>query len=135
MPIYEFICDSCEQKYEEQKKVGDFKSNCPICGKETRKIVSAANFTVNGSTNRPVDTVIGEMAEKRWTEIDENRKKRIKDNYGTISEKEAKEREGKRVAKVLDKQGKAVEIIDKAKKEAGITKSDELKHAIGGGNA
>jgi len=135
MPIYEFVCDDCKQQYEEHKKTGDYDSNCPLCSKKARKIISRTNFSIVNSSNKSIDSAIGEMAEKRWSEIEDNKKKRIKENFGQVDDKDAKTKDGKRIAKLLNRQNKAYDVIENAKKEAGITKNDELKHAIGGSNA
>ena len=134
MPIYEFFCDECEQGYEEQKKVDDFESNCPLCNKKSRKVMSAVSFNVKGSTNKSIDSVIGENAAQRWQQIEEDKKKRNKQQYGIVGDKEIKEKDGQRIAKVLNKQQDAYKVIDQAKKEAGITKRDELRHAFNGGS-
>jgi len=135
MPIYEFKCNHCGQQYEEQKKVDDFKSDCPVCKKPSEKIMSSSSINVKGSPNKTIDSVVGEQAEKRWQEIEENKNKRNKENYGNVSDKEAKEKDGKRIAKLVDRQQGAYTKIEQAKKDAGITKRDELNHALGGNDA
>ena len=132
MPIYEFFCKKCEQTYEQQKKVDDFDSNCPLCGEKAKKIMSAASFNVKGSTNRSVDSVVGEDAANRWQRIEENQKARQKQQYGSIDRTELKVKESQRISNVLNKQNQAYSTIEKAKQDAGITKRDELNHAIGG---
>lgn len=133
MPIYEFFCGKCEQQYEEQKKVDDFESDCPICGEKSKKIMSAASFNVKGSTNKSVDHLIGEDAANKWQKINDNKNKRQKTQYGSISEKDLKVKEGQRISSVLNKQNQAYNVIEKAKQDAGITKRDEINHVIGGG--
>ena len=135
MPIYEFICDDCKQEYEEQKKLEDYNSNCPLCGKKARKVMSRASVNVVNSPNKSIDSTIGEVAEKRWIQIDESKKQRLKDQFGTTNEKDIKVKDSQRITKLLDRQNKACSVIESAKKEAGITKHDELKHVIGGNNA
>jgi putative FmdB family regulatory protein len=130
MPTYEFHCDSCDQSYEEQKKYDDFESNCPLCNNKSRKIMSAPGINIKGSSNKSVDSVIGEQSEQRWLQIEENKNKRMKDQYGKTVGVQSKENE--RISNLLNKQNQAFSTIEHAKKEAGITKSDELKHAIGG---
>ena len=135
MPIYEFKCEDCDIVYEEQKSYDDFESNCPSCNKTARKIMSAASFSVNGTTNRKLDSLVGEVSEKRWMQIEENKNKRIKNNFGNVTEKEAKIKDSQRIKNIISKQNTAYNVIEKAKKDAGITKKDEIRHITGGNDA
>lgn len=45
MPLYEFRCKACQFKFEALKDVGDYKANCPKCGKLANKLMSVANYT------------------------------------------------------------------------------------------
>lgn len=50
MPIYEYECPSCTNRFEEMMKMGAPAPACPKCGAtETRKLVSAAAFMLKGS--------------------------------------------------------------------------------------
>lgn len=46
MPIYEFYCKKCDKGHESLNKVGDFQSNCPFCGAEATKLMSAPNINM-----------------------------------------------------------------------------------------
>lgn len=132
MPIYEFVCKSCGQKFEELKTIDDNSSKCPLCDNDSERIMSAAAFVVNGSTNRSVDSIIGEDANKRWTEIENRKNNRQKELYNKKSQNEIKVLENKRQSSLLKKQNEASQLINKAKQEAGITRKDELSHILKG---
>ena len=132
MPMYEFVCKSCGQKFEELKTVKDNTAKCPLCDSESEKIMSAASFVVSGSTNRSVDSVVGEDANKRWMAIEENKRNRNKELYKNKSDKEVKTLEQQRQSGLLQKQNEANTLINKAKQEAGITKKDEMSHLLKG---
>jgi putative FmdB family regulatory protein len=50
MPIYEYLCESCEHKLEALQKISDQPlSECPECAKPTlKKLISAAAFRLKG---------------------------------------------------------------------------------------
>ena len=50
MPIYEYLCKSCEHKFEEVQKFGDTSlEKCPDCGKNTaERQVSISSFHLKG---------------------------------------------------------------------------------------
>ena len=48
MPIYEYSCLSCGHKFDLLVKMGAADPICPECGKETKKLVSAAGFILKG---------------------------------------------------------------------------------------
>lgn len=51
MPIYEYLCDACDNKMEALQKISDEPlKDCPECGEQSlRKLVSAAAFRLKGS--------------------------------------------------------------------------------------
>ncbi len=51
MPIYEYICEACEEPYEAlQKMSDDALTDCPVCHEpKLRKKISAAGFRLSGS--------------------------------------------------------------------------------------
>ena len=51
MPIYEYLCDGCNHKFEYLQKVSDaLLKTCPQCKKnKLRKLVSAAAFRLKGT--------------------------------------------------------------------------------------
>lgn len=129
MPTYEFVCKSCEQQYEENRPVGDFDSKCPVCGGEVKKLVSAPNVVISGST---ADSIIGKDAEKKWQEINDRKAKRNEEYFGNTSGNELKAKDQQRQSHIIDRQNKAFNVIDKAKKEAGVTKREEISHLLKG---
>jgi len=130
MPLYDFICESCGQEFDELRVTGDFNAECPVCSGSTRNVIAASGFVVNGSTNRSIDTVIGEDANKKWQQIEQNKKDRNKESYKGLAQPEINVKERKRLSSILDKQQHAYKTIDNAKKEAGITKKDEISHLL-----
>ena len=130
MPLYEFVCKECGQEFEEIKEVGNFKAKCPVCDSESEKIMSATSFKVVGSTTRSIDSVIGEDADKKWQRIEQNKRQRDSEKYKGLPEKEIKAKEQQRLSSVIGRQHEAYNVIDKAKKEAGITKKQELGHLL-----
>jgi putative FmdB family regulatory protein len=130
MPLYEFICKKCGQQFEELKDVNDFAAKCPICDSDTEKIMSATSFVVSGSTNRSIDSIVGEDSEKRWQQIRQNKKQRDDQKYKGLPEVDIKAKEQNRLSSVLNRQQEAYNVLDKAKKQAGITKKDELNHLL-----
>ena len=51
MPIYEYLCESCEQGHEALQKLSDpLLSECPACGEHAlKKQVTASAFRLSGS--------------------------------------------------------------------------------------
>ena len=51
MPIYEYICEACEETYDALQKMSDDPlKECPSCGKsELKKMLSAPSFRLSGS--------------------------------------------------------------------------------------
>jgi len=50
MPIYEYICMSCQKEFEKIIFGREEDVECPACkGKEVKKLMSAAAFKCNGS--------------------------------------------------------------------------------------
>jgi putative FmdB family regulatory protein len=132
MPIYEFVCKSCGLEFDDMRKVDDVKANCPVCGSESEKLMSAAAVVVKGSTNASIDTIIGADAEKRWTAIEERKNKRNKEQFGSISQQELNQKNQQRISGLLNRQNEAYSAISKAKAEAGVTRKQELDHVLKG---
>ena len=127
MPIYEFACTDCGQEFEEQRKYGEYDANCPLCGAVAEKKMSAPSIMTGKET---ADTFIGKDAEKRWQAIEQKRNERTKQYFGNVTQEEAKVKNAQRINSIMQKQNSAMNVINKAKEEAGITKKDELKHAL-----
>ncbi len=51
MPIYEYICEACDEPHEALQKMSDEALvDCPACGEpKLRKQISAAGFRLSGS--------------------------------------------------------------------------------------
>ena len=51
MPIYEYICEACDETYDALQKMSDDPlTDCPTCGKpELKKMLSAPSFRLSGS--------------------------------------------------------------------------------------
>jgi len=129
MPIYEFICKDCGQEFEEQKKYGDYEADCPLCGAKAKKIMSAPSIVTGKET---VDTFIGKDAEQRWMAIEERKNKRTKEYFGNAPAQEIKVKDQQRITNIIQKQNAAMNVINQAKEKLGITKKDELNHALRG---
>lgn len=129
MPIYEFVCKDCGQQFEEQKKYEDYTADCPLCGSPAEKIMSAPSIMTGKET---FDTFIGRDSERRWMSIQENKANRTKELFGNVSQQEVNQKNSERVTNILQKQNAAINVINQAKEKFGITKKDELKHALKG---
>ncbi len=50
MPIYEYQCDACGDKFELRQKFTDEPAKeCPKCGGSIRKLISQSAFALKGS--------------------------------------------------------------------------------------
>ena len=51
MPIYEYICESCDDEHEALQKMSDAPlTDCPSCGESSlKKKISAPGFRLSGS--------------------------------------------------------------------------------------
>ncbi|HEY8343715.1 MAG TPA: zinc ribbon domain-containing protein [Bacillota bacterium] len=51
MPIYEFVCQNCGQKFEELCRLGTDQVPCPACQSgETTRLISVCGFAVKSSS-------------------------------------------------------------------------------------
>ena len=58
MPVYEFLCESCEQEFEELVLRRDEVIECPSCGSDrARKLMST--FAVTGSARKAGGSACG----------------------------------------------------------------------------
>ena len=49
MPLYEYQCNSCSNKFELRQKFSDPPATeCPQCGGEVAKIISSSAFSLKG---------------------------------------------------------------------------------------
>jgi putative FmdB family regulatory protein len=52
MPIYEFVCMSCESHFEELVRLGDADPACPDCG-ATKVARQLSTFAAHGTAEKP----------------------------------------------------------------------------------
>lgn len=50
MPIYEYRCLQCDQRFERLGRLNDNLPGCPLCGGETEKLLSAPGAIRVGSS-------------------------------------------------------------------------------------
>lgn len=132
MPMYVFFCEQCENEFEQLKSMGENESNCPVCGEISKKNeISQITAIVKGGNKRSIDHIIGEDADKKWQKIHDDKEKRQRQVHGNVSEEQMKVLEAQRISGLTKRQNDVYVELDKAKKEAGITQGDELKHALG----
>jgi len=49
MPLYEYQCNACENRYEIRQKFSDPPATeCPKCGGEVTKLISSSAFALKG---------------------------------------------------------------------------------------
>lgn len=49
MPVYEYQCSACENRFELRQKFSDEPAReCPECGGDVRKLISSTAFTLKG---------------------------------------------------------------------------------------
>jgi putative FmdB family regulatory protein len=88
LAVYEYQCESCGLQFEKRKAMSKSADpeDCPACGTEARKLVTAANFSFKHPSNQTrgvappstgtsddwnFDKTIGRDAAKRWEKIEE----------------------------------------------------------------
>jgi putative FmdB family regulatory protein len=51
MPIYEYVCDACDESHDALQKISDAPlTDCPACGESSlKKKISAPGFRLSGS--------------------------------------------------------------------------------------
>ena len=49
MPIYEYLCNSCERAFEVLQSFDAANPECPACNGEVRRAISSPNFVLKGS--------------------------------------------------------------------------------------
>jgi putative FmdB family regulatory protein len=80
MPIYEFECERCGERFEELVSAGAVDAACPHCGaQETRRLlsnVSPPGRQPRGAAVRSDESRRGEREAARADRISESRKKR-----------------------------------------------------------
>jgi putative FmdB family regulatory protein len=50
MPVYEYVCDPCEEQFEAILPVSRYREpqNCPKCGQEAKRVISPVGFVLKG---------------------------------------------------------------------------------------
>ncbi len=80
MPIYEFECEDCGERFEELVAASTGSVPCPACGKErTRRLISAVSppgRQPRGAGVRSDESRRGEREAARQDRISESRKRR-----------------------------------------------------------
>lgn len=78
MPTYEYRCKECKIKFERFLTLSEFdKPQICECGSETQKLISSVSF-INTGENRPIDSIIGADAEKKWEIVHKRKDDRLK---------------------------------------------------------
>lgn len=49
MPLYEYQCTNCSERVEIIQRISDLPGNCPKCGGEMKKLISAPAIQFKGS--------------------------------------------------------------------------------------
>jgi putative FmdB family regulatory protein len=53
MPIYDYVCMSCESHFEELVGMADPDPNCPDCGNEKVAKQFSSSFAAHGTSGQP----------------------------------------------------------------------------------
>ena len=67
MPNYDYRCPDCGE-FEDFKPMSQSSdpSVCPSCGAESERIITGCSGWDRTSSERPLDCIVGESAEKKW---------------------------------------------------------------------
>lgn len=49
MPLYEFECLSCKNKFEKLQKMTEPDPPCSVCGNEVKRLISVCNHELKGT--------------------------------------------------------------------------------------
>jgi len=87
MPTYEYRCNKCNTVFEKflQLDKYDEPQNCD-CGGTSNKLISKCSF-INTGPNRPIDSVVGADAEKRWETVYKRKNEKQKKQLKKLKEK------------------------------------------------
>jgi putative FmdB family regulatory protein len=63
MPLYEYLCDPCEEKFEVLRTMskGAEPASCPTCGGEGHRVLSVFASVSVGTGGEPISSPIGGM--------------------------------------------------------------------------
>lgn len=65
MPIYEYVCQECEQHHEVMQKISEEPlTACPSCGGMLRKMISSTSFVLKGTGWYATDYASGAQGRK-----------------------------------------------------------------------
>jgi putative FmdB family regulatory protein len=61
MPLYEYLCDPCEEKFEVLRSMakGADSATCPTCGSNGHRVLSVFASISVGSNGQPVPSAVG----------------------------------------------------------------------------
>ena len=94
LPLYEFECEACGQRFERIQKFSASAPDCPECGEKTRRLLSAPAIRFKGTgwyvtdyarQGKPRET--GEGADKPAPKKKDSADKKSADKKGSDSSK------------------------------------------------
>jgi len=54
MPAYEYLCDSCEIRFEKRQKMSDEAlESCPTCGGHVKRLISGGAGAITRGSSQP----------------------------------------------------------------------------------
>lgn len=55
MPAYEYLCESCEARFEQRQKMSDPEvESCPKCGGPVHRLISGGAGAITGHADAPM---------------------------------------------------------------------------------
>lgn len=92
MPIYEYECDSCHERFERRQKVSDEPIKvCPTCGGETRRLIFPVGIIFKGSGFYCTDNRGGNVSSPKSSGKSGDTEKAATGSADASSEKKAEE--------------------------------------------
>jgi len=81
MPTYEFRCKECKTVFEKYIPLSEFDEpqKCECGGDSNRLFPRSFSFINKTGENRPIDSIIGADAERRWNIVHQRKEKRKKE--------------------------------------------------------
>ncbi|MDD5650224.1 MAG: zinc ribbon domain-containing protein [Candidatus Nanoarchaeia archaeon] len=76
MPIYEYVCKKCGNKFEQFMHVNSDLPKCTVCKSDVERLISRFSSVVKGSEHRLLDCVVGEDADIRRSYLEKRRKRK-----------------------------------------------------------
>ena len=89
MPTYEYRCNECKTVFEKYVPLSDFEQpqHCDCGGDSKRLFPSSFSFINKTGENRPIDSIVGADAERRWDIVHRRKEKRQKENIKKLKTK------------------------------------------------